>query len=42
MRGVEYKGIQAVDGPIIIVKCTEKVFVSDTEQKISSVFTLTW
>ena len=25
-----------------ISKYTEKVFVSDTEQKISSVFTLTW
>ena len=29
MRGVEYKGIQAVDGPIIIVKCTEKVFFGE-------------
>ena len=29
MRGVEYKGIQAVDGPIIIVKCSEKVFFGE-------------
>ena len=30
MKGVEYKGITSVDGPIIVLKRTENVFYNET------------
>ena len=39
MKGVEYKGIDGVDGPIVVVKRSENIFyneivyVTETERK---------
>ena len=30
MKGVEYRGITSVDGPIVIMKRTENVFDNET------------
>ena len=30
MKGVEYRGVTSVDGPIIVLKSTENVFYNET------------
>ena len=30
MKGVEYRGVTSIDGPIIIVRRTEKIFYGET------------
>ena len=30
MRGIEYRGVTSVDGPIVVVQRTENVFYNET------------
>ena len=36
MKGIEYRGVMSVDGPIVAVKRTENVFYNETVCRFSA------